>query len=76
MIYKKTDGYIELENSGCCCPPKQKKLGQHTNSTTSWWRINNGEWNRISKSFHHYTTLAEAAESVDDFLDAIKNGKY
>jgi hypothetical protein len=70
MIFTKPDGTIELGTSGCCCSPGFKRKGMHTNSTTSWWRVNDGCWKRMVKGSHHYQTLAEAAETVSEFCDA------
>jgi hypothetical protein len=78
IIHKKPDGVIEFGLSGCCCPPGQRRPGQHTNSCTRWFRVNppeeseepKGQWKRYQRAVHTME-LAQAAETCDEFLDAI-----
>lgn len=73
MKFYKPDGYIEIEMSGCCCPPTGKrKTGLHTNATTLWFRVNEGDWVSVRKSHHTYV-LADAAETVQEFMDAMES---
>jgi hypothetical protein len=39
MTFTKPDGVIELEASGCCCPPGAKRGGIHTRGFTHWYRV-------------------------------------
>lgn len=71
MKILKPDGAIELAISGCCCPPGQMKQGLHTNSTTVWWRVNDEPWQHMHRSMTHYRILAEAAETVEEFVEAV-----
>lgn len=71
ITFLKDDGQIEVGFSGCCCPPGQRREGMHTNSSTSWWRINSEPWvNTIHPT--GVRILAEAAESCEDFLTAAR----
>lgn len=65
-IFQKPDGVIELGISSCCCPPSEKRPGQHTNAITSWYRCNDNPWSRC-RSVASLLIPAEAAESCDDF---------
>lgn len=76
MKYEKPDGIIEFGCSGCCCPPGIRRSGQHTNSGTSWWRINYGvrngmefvgNWHRVD-SQSRLMSLAAAAETAEAFV--------
>ncbi len=71
MKITKPDGIIEIEGSGCCCPPRQRRPGLHTNACTSWWRVNGGEWHKI-RSQKDAWILAEAANWVAEFAEAMK----
>lgn len=68
--FAKPDGVIEFGMSGCCCPPGAMRAGQHTNSSTSWYRVNDGPWRRQILTSGSMRTLAMAAETVAEFEDA------
>jgi len=72
MKYEKPDGTIEIESSGCCCPPGKRRDGMHTNSFTHWWRVNQGEWQRYD-SLNSTRLLAGAAETCTEFEEAMEN---
>lgn len=67
MIISKPDGTIQIESSGCCCPPGMRRKGQHTNSTTCWVRIDLGEW-KIVHSISRAVNEARKCGSVEEFL--------
>lgn len=71
MKFTKPDGVIEFGFSGCCCPPGQRRPGQHTNATTRWWRVNEGAWQPVRRQ-SHTRTLAEAAETCAEFQQALE----
>jgi hypothetical protein len=71
----KPDGDIEFGFSSCCCPPGQRRPGQHTNSSTFWFRIIRPSqppqpWRR-ARTFSGSNVLADAARSCDEFLEAM-----
>lgn len=71
MKYEKPDGVIETGFSGCCCPPGVKRGGQHTNSGTSWWKTDDGEW----QACHRSSKISRAAiesKTVEEFKERIK----
>ena len=70
MTYAKPDGVIEIDGSACCCPPGQRRPGQHTNCTTNWYRAG-GEWKPLRR-MQHTRELAEAAETCAEFLEAME----
>jgi hypothetical protein len=70
MKHIKPDGEIELGSSGCCCPPGERRAGQHTNACTSWWRVNGGIWQRDHR-ISNTRILAAAANTVTEFIDAM-----
>lgn len=73
MSYEKPDGTIHYGLSGCCCPPGDKRRhGLHTNSSTSWFRINNGAWHRIP-DMNEFRLIAGAAETCAEFADYYDN---
>lgn len=63
---------VEFGSSGCCCPPGERKGGQHTNCGTNWYRVNGGEWVIHSRISHH-RILAQCALNAEDFLEALKD---
>lgn len=67
MKYEKPDGVIETGISGCCCPPGVKRGGQHTNSGTSWWRIDDSEWKHCRSSVAMRAALS--SETVKEFKE-------
>lgn len=71
----KPDGIIELGSSGCCCPPGQRKGGQHMNCGTSWYKINDGEWVQCMR-ISFVRKLAETSETCASFKDAMENQRY
>jgi hypothetical protein len=78
MKFIKPDGTIELATTGCCCPPGAPRRGLHTNCGTQWWRIvaegEAGPWSKILR-FSSTRTLAAAAESCAEFVEALKIDK-
>lgn len=74
MKFPKPDGVIEIQSSGCCCPPGPKRKGQHTNSGTSWWRIDSGEWNLI-RSMGWALKFADRSATTQEFLDSMTDPK-
>jgi hypothetical protein len=75
MKFPKPDGVIEYGISGCCCPPGEIRKGMHTNSTTSWWRIDSGAWNRIRHQ-STFMTFAQASETCAEFKETIEKYPY
>lgn len=78
MIYEKPDGAIEVAISGCCCPPGERRGGQHTNSSTEWIRVIRGvfpsEWENVRDlpvSRSSLRTYIMAARSVSELTDAM-----
>lgn len=71
MTYLKPDGIIETRISGCCCPPGERRKGQHTNAGTSWFRINKDPW--IRDDCHDARRLAPSALTVRDFQQLWEN---
>ncbi len=76
MNYDKPDGRIEIGFSGCCCPPGADRRGRmHTNACTSWWRVvgpvNTSQWFRDNRR-NHTRTLAEAANTCAEFIEAME----
>lgn len=65
--YEKPDGTIEIGFSGCCCPPGQRRAGQHTNSATVWWRLSSGEW-KIARTQSLIRRAAAEADTCDAFV--------
>jgi len=70
MKYPFPDGIIETGISGCCCPPGLNRNGMHTNSSTSWIRLNQGEWKYFRNSTHNRVLLA-AAETAEEAFEEI-----
>lgn len=70
MKFLKLDGQIEINNSGCCCPPGEYRGGQHTNASTLWWRINDGEWNPWTSGLLRLRRAAMEAETCAAFRAA------
>lgn len=71
MKYGKPDGEIEIEGSGCCCPPGEVRRGQHTNSATQWVRVNRSPWRQIEYGSSHVRTLAAAANTCREFEEEL-----
>lgn len=71
MKWEKTDGTIEIESSGCCCPPGAKRPGMHTNSCTNWWRVNGSEWHKLSATAIALS-VANRAGKTSEFVDAMR----
>lgn len=75
MIYEKPDGKIEIQGSGCCCPPGQRHRGMHTNACTNWWRtVRDGQaspWHNL-RQHGAALELAQAATTCDEFVEAMK----
>ena len=71
MKYEKTDGIIEIEGIGCCCPPGAKRPGMHTNSCTNWWRVNGGEWHKLRATTIAMSVANRAGSNCADFVDAM-----
>jgi hypothetical protein len=72
MTFTKTDGTIEIDGSGCsCCPPGTKRIGQHTNSCSSWWRVNGGEWHKLRTTTLALAIANRAGSNCADFEDAM-----
>lgn len=72
MKIKYPDGStVEIGCSSCCCPPGERKGGQHTNSGTDWYRVNGGEWVQYTRT-NHTRILAHCALNAEDFLEAMK----
>lgn len=60
------DGTVELRMSGKNCPPGYK--GQAGNVSSSWFRVNGGEWEPAShRSMHKNAEVLEMARSVEEF---------
>ena len=76
MRYEHEDGAIELQFSGCCCPPGERREGQHTNATTDWWRIHWKDGTTTDWERYHWGTrtrlFAQAANNCQDFVEAMK----
>jgi len=70
MNYQKPDGSIKIQSSGCCCPPGERRKGQHTNSCTTWWKAGDGPWQPVYQ-LSHTMVLAGAAETCAEFMEAI-----
>jgi hypothetical protein len=70
MKYEKPDGVISVQMSGCCCPPGKPRGGQHTNSGTSWIRIDDGEWNPCRSSVARRAALS--SETVKEFKERME----
>ncbi len=64
------DGMVEIESSGCCCAPGQKHKGQHTNSCTTWYRINGTKWERAD-SVSRLLKAARESKTLSDFYSNV-----
>lgn len=69
MKYEKPDGVITIQMSGCCCPPGKSRGGQHTNSITTWWRIDEGEWSPCRPG--NVQRAAVESKTVEEFKKMI-----
>lgn len=67
------DGRMELGCSGCCCPPGAKRSGQHTNSSTDWYRIDGGEWVQVTRPSSRFRNVARSAKTLAGFWEALKS---
>ena len=67
MKFDKPDGVIEISNTGCCCPPGENRGGQHTNASSTWWRINAGDWQLCGPRTSQLLQLAREAQSCAEF---------
>ena len=64
MTFTKPDGVIELEASGCCCPPGVRRGGIHTRGFTNWYRILPlGQDNPVWESDPNHSESVRAAEA-------------
>jgi len=73
IAFEKPDGIIEIEASGCCCPPGGHRSGrQHTNSSTSWWRVNGGEWHKLRANSLAIAIANRTGSNCADFVDAME----
>lgn len=70
--YLKVGGEIEYGISGCCCPPDERRPGQHTNATTRWWRANGGPWRPLLISSTKFLHAIKHTASVDEFEAKMK----
>lgn len=60
------DGTVELLGSGHGSPPGS--TGQHTTSSSVWFRVDGGEWERASgRAMHNNMQALECADSVAEF---------
>lgn len=75
MIFNKPDGIIEVESSGCCCPPGQQREGQHTNSGTRWWRVNGGPWNPQPSPRVGLVSTAAVMDTCENFVRSMEAAK-
>jgi len=71
-MWKKPDGKIEIQMSSCGCPPDADKSGIHGNISSSWWRINEEEWQKIEKgNVHDVYQLAKNSNSCKQFKEKV-----
>ncbi len=74
--YPKPDGRVEFGLGLDQYPPRTPNnamRGQGVGRSTDWWSVDSGEtWTPCKNRRHHEAVLAGAAETVAEFLEAVR----